>query len=120
MALPPHFLASYWVEQLRNIIKFNNYPRFIKNFKNRLYVTKIIIFDVHEKSQVDSAETVEIAESAETFISLPNQIFTSHYNLCPWCYPYLELFFQISKKTNLPPIPLIHSVERIRGMDGNF
>ena len=78
------------MEQLRKVIKFNKYPRFIKNFKNRLYVTKRIIFDVPEKSQVDSAETSEIAESAEIFIFLPNQIFTSHYNLCLWCYPYLE------------------------------
>ena len=35
--------------------------------------------------QVDFAETAKIAESAEIFLFLPNQIFTSHYNLCPWC-----------------------------------
>ena len=31
--------------------------------------------------QVDYAETAEIVESAESLLSLPNQIFTSYYNL---------------------------------------
>ena len=35
--------------------------------------------------QVDYAETTETAESAEILLSLPNQTFTSHYNLCPLC-----------------------------------
>ena len=33
---------------------------------------------------------------------------------------YLQFFFQMGKKSDLPPIPLIRSAERIRGIGGNF
>ena len=34
--------------------------------------------------------------------------------------PYLETLFQISKKSDLPPIPVIPTAERIRDIGGNF
>ena len=65
-------------------------------------------------------DSAEIAESPEIFLSLPNQIFTSHYNLCPLCQPLFKFFFQMSQKSDLPPIPRIRGGERIRGINGNF
>ena len=34
--------------------------------------------------------------------------------------PYLHFFFQMSQKSDLPPIPRIRGGERIRGINGNF
>ena len=38
-------------------------------------------------------DSAEITESPEIFLSLPNQIFTSHYNFCPLCQPLFKFFF---------------------------
>ena len=70
--------------------------------------------------QIDFAETAEIAESAE--ISFPSQTKYSPpiITFVHGVNPYLDFFFQMSKKSDLPPIPLIRSAEWIRGIDGNF
>ena len=70
--------------------------------------------------QIDFAETAEISESAE--ISFPSQTKYSPpiITFVHGVNPYLEHFFQMGKKSNLPPIPLIRSAEQIRGIGGNF
>ena len=52
--------------------------------------------------------------SSETKYSPPTITFAHGVN------PYLENLFQISKKSDLPPIPLIRNAERIRGIGGNL
>ena len=52
-----------------------------------------IVDKIIHLGQVDYAETAEITEYAEILLSLPNQIFTSHYNLCHGANPNLEFFF---------------------------
>ena len=65
-------------------------------------------------SQVDYAESTEIFLSSQSKYSHPSIIFVQGVN------PYLQTFFQISKKNDLPPIPWIHSAERIREIGRNF
>ena len=71
--------------------------------------------------KVDYAKTAEIAESAKILLSLPNQTFTSHYNLGPWYQPLIrKLCLQISKKSDFLPIPWIRSAEQICRIRRNF
>ena len=64
-------------------------PKKILLWKNMQMVT----------GKVDYAKTAEIAGSTKILLFLPNQTFTSHYNLCPWYQPLIrKLCFKLVKK----------------------